>query len=292
MRLVSCYQLWGQTISKFFGDKCPRLGAALAFYGIFSASPLLVFSVILAEFILGKEAVEGQLQRELSQIMGPDAAEALQTLLVSASRERSTGLVSSIVGIAVLLFGGAGVFLELQDAMNTIWDVDSRQTGTFRSMIRVRILSVVMILGSACLLLVLIVVSTALAAWSATTSFPTVGLQTADLLISALVTTFVFAMIFKYMPDRTVCWADVWRGALLSAVLFTFGKSLFGLYLGRLAIASSYGAAGALIVVLLWAYYSSQILLLGAEFTRVYALLASGDGRSADSHINPARGHP
>jgi membrane protein len=263
-----------QTFADWSEDKAARLGAALAYYTAFSIAPLLVIAVAVAGLVFGEEAAYGQLRDELAGLLGPDGGAAVEEMIAGA-RRTSTGIVSLVIGGAMLLFGASGVFGQLQDALNTIWEVEPRPGRGVWGVLQDRFLSFAMVLGTGFLLLVSLVLSAATAAladaFAASSPALTavgVALQT---ILSLAVTTALFAAIFKLLPDAEVRWRDVWVGAAVTAVLFAIGRALLGLYLGRGAFASSYGAAGSVLVVLLWVYYASQILFLGAEFTQVWA---------------------
>ena len=277
MGWLCSHRLWRAALAKFFHDNAPRMGAALAFYCVFSAAPLLIIAVALAEIVLGQEAMTGHLERELTLLMGRQGAEAVQALLISAERERTAGLYSSLSGIVLLGLGSTAVFAELQASMNVVWNVKPKSTWGMSGLVRNRLLSFAMVLSVAFLLLVSLIVSTILTALRSWLDSPGMWLSAIDLCISTLVTTGLFMGIFKCLPHVAIRWRDTWPGAMVTAVLFSLGKILFGIYLGKSAVASAYGAAGSAIVVLLWAYYSSQILLFGAEFTYCYANLGCED---------------
>jgi membrane protein len=267
-------QLLVQTASEWSEDKVPRLGAALAFYTALSMAPLLVISLRVAAFFFGDEAAAGEIERQGQAIIGKEGAEALQAMIENADEERS-GTIAAALGVITLLFGASGVFGQLQDSLNTIWEVQPRPGRGVWGFLRDRFLSFAMVMGCAFLLLVSLVVSTGLSAamkftdhlgddfhWVATLL---------NFIVSFAVFTGIFALTFKLVPDVKVAWRDVWIGAVITAVLFVIGKFALGLYLGRSSMASSYGVAGSLIVLLVWVYYSAQIVFFGAEFTQVYA---------------------
>ncbi len=262
------------TFHEWSEDKASRLGAALAYYSVFSLGPLLIISIALAGLIFGKDAARGEVLDEIKGTVGEPVALALEQMLTQASNP-GRGALATALGIAALLFGATGVFGELQDALNTIWKVKPKPGRGLWGIIRDRFLSLTMVLGTGFLLLVSLVLTAALSAFSASLSNALPGgaavWQPVNLLVSFGVITLLFAMIFRFLPDAQVAWRDVWLGALLTSVLFTIGKFLLGLYLGQSGVTSAFGAAGSLVLILLWVYYSSQILLFGAEFTRVYA---------------------
>ncbi len=273
MKLIAAWALLKETFAAWSEDKVPRLGAALAYYTTFSLAPLLLIVVGVAALVFGEEAAQGRIVEQISGLVGEKGAEAIQAMLQSASEETSSGVVAAIVGVVALLFGASGVFGELQDALNTIWGVKPKPGRAILGAIKDRFFSFAMVLAIAFLLLVSLVVTAALAAVGKFGSglIPEAFLQALNLAVSLGVVTLLFAMIFKILPDVRIAWRDVWIGAFATAVLFTVGKSLIGLYLGKSAVGSAFGAAGSLVIVLVWIYYSAQILFLGAEITQVHA---------------------
>ncbi|MBI1914821.1 MAG: YihY/virulence factor BrkB family protein [Planctomycetes bacterium] len=274
MNLAETWELLRDTAKEWWDDNAPRLGASLAFYTLLSLAPLLVVVTAIAGLTFGKEAAEGQLVAQLRDLVGPQGAQAIQTLLVNA-QEPTTGVLATLVSLVMLLLGATGVFSELQDALNIVWEVEAQRPSGLWAAIRDRFLSFVMVLAIGFLLLVSLVASAALTALGnyAGGLLPDSGrwLRVADFGVSFAVITLLFALLYKVLPDAKVAWRDVWVGAAVTALLFTVGKFLIGLYLGSSSIGSAYGAAGSLAVFLVWVYYSAQILFLGAEFTQVYA---------------------
>ena len=272
--LKTWWSLVKSAVSSWIDDYAPSMGAALSYYTVFSLAPLLLIVISIAGLVFGDEAVRGELFAQLQGLMGQDAAKAVQDLLASASRP-SHGVLGSVIGVAVLLFGATTVFAELQDALDRIWRAPARQKGGLWSLLRARLLSFGMILGLAFLLMVSLILGAVISAlgkwWGPLFGGWEVLLQVVNVVVGFGLTTVVFAMIYKLMPRVHVQWHDVWLGALVTAVLFTVGKFLIGLYIGKSGIASGYGAAGSLVIVFLWVYYSAQIFLVGAEFTWVYA---------------------
>ncbi len=257
-------------------DYAASMGAALAYYTMFSLAPLLLIVISVAGLVFGEAAARGEIQAQLDTLLGPNSASAVQSLLASV-RQPAKGVAATLLGLFLLLAGAATVFGELQDALDRIWRVPAREGPShgWLALLRSRLLSFGMILALGFLLTVSLVISAIVAAlghtlepifegWHAVVAL---GSATGGFLLAAL----VFALIFKVMPRVHVQWKDVWVGALFTAALFALGKSLIGLYIGRSGVASGFGAAGSLVVVLLWVYWSAQILLLGAEFTWVYA---------------------
>ncbi len=262
------------TLTEWGEDKVPRLGASLAYYTIFSIAPLLVIAIAIAGLVLDPGEVQQAVLTQMGGLVGPDGAELIKTMLESAQKP-ATGLLAAGLGVITLLFGALGVFGQLQDALNTIWEVKPKPGRGLRGVMQDRLLSLSMVLVVGFLLLVSLVVSTGLSAVGGLVGglLPQSEffLSLVNFVISFLVITLLFALMFKYLPDAQIDWRDVGVGAAITALLFTVGKQLIGLYLGNAGVTSSYGAAGSLVVLLLWVYYSSQIFLLGAEFTQVYA---------------------
>jgi membrane protein len=265
--LKATYEEWSE-------DKVPRLGAALAYYSVLSIAPLLLIAIAVAGLFFGEAAARGHVVEQIQGLAGRQGAEAVQQMLIHVNRPRA-GVIATIVGIATLLFGATGVFGALQDAMNTIWEVQPRSGRGLLGVLKDRSLSFAMVLGTGFLLLVSLILSAVLAAVFQFAHHLVPGLsplvQVADTLLSFVIITLLFAMIFKLLPDVEIAWQDVWVGAALTTILFLIGKALIGLYLGRSSFGSAYGAAGSLVVLVVWIYYSAQILFFGAEFTQVYA---------------------
>jgi membrane protein len=256
-------------------DKAARLGAALAYYSAFSIGPLLLLTVGVAGLIFGKDAARGRLLSQIRSVTGNQAGEVLETML-AAGEEPGAGTIATVTGSVMLVLGAAGVFGALQDALNTIWEVEPKSDRGIWGIVQDRFLSLTMVLGFAFLLLVSLIVSSGLAAiTSLLQGWWEIGVagQVADFILSLVVIMLLFASIFKYLPDALVAWKDVWFGAAVTSFLFTVGKLAIGFYLGHSAIASAYGAAGSLAVLLVWLYYSAQIFLFGAELTKAHATL-------------------
>jgi membrane protein len=266
------WQLVKQAVKAWSDDYAPSMGAALSYYTLFSIAPLLLIVISVAGFIFGDEAVRGELTGGLQFMMGEEGAKAIEGLLASVS-EPKEGIIATVIGIFVLLLGATTVFGELQNALDRIWRAPAREAGGVWRMLRSRLLSLGMILGIAFLLMVSLVFDAVLQGlgkiWG--TGALEAFAQALNLVIGFFLTTTIFALIYKLMPRAKIEWHDVWVGAAVTAVLFTLGKFLISMYIGRSAVASSFGAAGSLVVVMIWVYYSAQIFLLGAEFTWVYA---------------------
>lgn len=266
--------LWA-AIKGWSKDDVPRLGASLAYYTLFALSPILVIAIAIAGSVFGAEAVRGQIVGEIDGLIGKQGAEAIQTLLQGVHRDQA-GTVAVIVGAITLIIASSGAFLELQHALNTIFRVktDPKKSGIERLILsRLRSFGLVVSIGF--LLLVSLLVSAALSALTMRIQLSEFGgpvlLQAINLLVSLAVMTLLFGLIYRVLPDVRLAWRDVWTGAFVTSLLFSIGKLLIGLYLGQSSVASSYGAAGSVVVLLVWVYYSAQVILLGAEFTRVYA---------------------
>jgi len=238
-----------------------------------SIGPLLLIVIAMAGLAFGRDAVSGYIFDEIRGLIGDQGAGAIQSMLASTSNPKAN-YIASLIGIVTLIVSATSFFAQLQDALNTIWNVDARENGHWTWFVKKRLLSFAMIVGIGFLLLVALVISAALSAISAFFEglIPiTLILHGVNLVISFSVITVLFAMIFKVLPDVHIKWRDTWIGAAITALLFSFGKLLIGIYLGQSAFSSAYGAAGSLIVVLIWIYYSTQIFFLGAEFTQVYS---------------------
>ena len=275
VRMPLVITLFQRALWAWWEDNALRLGASLAYYTLFAIAPVLLVAIAIAGLAFGPEAVRGEIVGQLQALVGRDGAEAVQAMLEGASR-RQSGLFATIVGSITFLFAATGAFLELQTVLNTIWRVKPRaDAANIAGFVTDRIRSFGLVLGIGFLLLVSLALSAALAAASAWLDRWAPGMpivwQSLNVVTSLVVITTLFAMLFRFLPDVVLEWRDVATGALVTAVLFTLGKQAIGLYLGQSSTTSTYGAAGSVIVLLLWVYYSSQILLLGAEFTRVYA---------------------
>lgn len=268
------WQLLKEAASDWSHDHAPRLGAALAYYTVFSLVPFLVVVIALIGLAFGQEAAQSAILGQIADLVGEQSASGIKDMILRADRP-STGLLATGLALVTLLVGASGVFGQLQDALNTVWGVEPKEGRGLWGFIKDRFLSFVAVLGTGFLLLVSLVLSSALAAagkwFSGWLPLPEAVLHVMNFVISFVVITALFALIFKILPDAQVAWRDVWVGAALTAALFTIGKFALGLYLGKSNVASGYGAAGSLVLVLLWVYYSAQIMLYGAEFTQVYA---------------------
>jgi membrane protein len=273
-RPKAIFQLLRRTYSEYSKDKVPRMGAALAYYTIFSLAPLLVIAIAIAGFVFGAEAVQGQIMGQIQGLVGSESARAVQTMIQSAHKP-AHGVIATIFGIAILLLGASGVFTEMQDALNTIWKVDTTSKTGVWNLIKGRFLSFGMVLGIGFLLLVSLLLSAALTAVATYASgflpIPPAALHAVDFVFSLVFIAALMALIFQFLPDVKIAWSDVWVGAALTSLLFTAGKFLIGFYIAKSVTMSAYGAAGSVVIILAWIYYSAQILYFGAEFTRVFS---------------------
>jgi membrane protein len=274
MGIKRVWALVKATFSSWLDDYAPSMGAALAYYTLFSIAPLLLIVISTAGLVFGEQAVRGEIFDQLRGLMGDEGAKAVQSLLESVSQPEES-IAGTIIGTVLLLVGATTVFGELQDAFDRIWRAPAKEEAGWWKVLRGRLLSFGMILGIGFLLIVSLVFSAALAAlgkwWGP--YFPGLeALATAvNFIFSFALMTAMFAMLYKFMPRVKIAWKDVWAGATVTALLFAVGKLLIGLYIGKSAISSGFGAAGSLVIVLVWVYYSAQIFLLGAEFTRIYS---------------------
>ena len=292
MNLNHFYQLAKKSVFAWIDDYAPSMGAAISYYTVFSIAPLLIIVIAVAGFIWGREAVQGQLVSQLSGLIGQEGAVGVQALIESADKP-AKGLVATLISVVFLVIGATTVFAELQSALDRIWAVPpNKEVSGIWTTLRARVLSLGFILGLGFLLSVSLVFSAGVAAFGgwANGLFPgwEVVLQVINLLLSVSIATVLFAMIFKLMPQAKVSWRDVWVGAVVTALLFEIGKTLIGLYIGKSSITSSFAAAGSLVVVLIWVYYSAQIFLLGAEFTWVYAHEHGSLKQAKDEKKTPA----
>jgi membrane protein len=294
----SAWPILKQTFSEWNTDNAPRLGAALSYYTVFALAPVLILVIAVAGAFLGRDAAQGKIVAQLSGLMGAESAKFVQEAIAKSSRS-SNGLMASIIGLITLMVGASGVMIELQDALNTVWKVlpkpGSGMSGVKR-LLRVRLLSLALVVSLGFMLLVSLVMSAALEGlvhWMRgfVGQWVTLG-YVINYGVSIGVIALFFALLFKVLPDAKVHWKDVWIGSLLTSVLFHAGKYAIALYIGRASVASSFGAAGSLAVLLVWIYYSAQIVLLGAEFTRAYANRVGGKVVPADNAIEAPHAAP
>jgi membrane protein len=265
-------------------DNASRLAAALSFYAAVSLAPLLIIVLGISGLVFGREAAAGQLVSEIQIFLGYQRAQIIQEIIASANKPTS-GLVSTVIGTIILVLGASGVFSALQDGLNTVWDIKRKAGRGIIGMIKDQFLSFAMVFGIGFLLLVSLVISALLSALGRNlfggASAPVIIVEVGNLILSFVFVTILFALMYKILPDVEIAWRDVWIGSAITAVLFTLGKLAIGIYLGRSTFADAYGAAGSFIAILVWIYYSAQILFYGAELTQVYA-------NSYGSQIKPA----
>lgn len=253
----------------------PKLGAALSYYTIFSIAPLMIVVVAIIGFAFGRQAAQGQIMAQIQDMIGRDGAQAIQTVIANADQPK-TGAIATILGLITLFLGASGVLTELRDSLNRIWEVKADSSGGLWRIVRDRLASFGMVLAIGFLLLVSLMLSAAIAAagkfMGGLLPVPAIVLQLVNMVFSFIVIAALFALIYRFLPDDQIEWDDVAIGSLVTALLFTLGKFAIGLYLGKAGIGSAYGAAGSLVVVLAWVYYSAQIFFFGAEFTHVYSM--------------------
>ena len=278
MRIGQGFSLLKTAFAGFGQDKAARLGAALAYYTVFSIPSLLILLIGAAGLVFGRQAVQGDIVGTLGGLIGPQGARAIQDMLRNMTLERH-GIAATVIGIVTLILGASGMFGQLKDALNTIWEVQPRASSGIvagiTSYLRGNLTSVVTLVGTAFLLVVSLVVNTAVAALGHWLSQALPGgdalWHAVNFVLTLLALTLMFGLMFKYVPDVKIKWRDVWVGAIVTAILFTIGEWLIGLYLGRTNVGSAFGAAGSLIVILVWIYYSAQIFFFGVEYTKAYA---------------------
>ncbi|KRA01253.1 YihY/virulence factor BrkB family protein [Achromobacter sp. Root565] len=274
MAIKEFYALVKQTVTNWLDDYAPSMGAAIAFYTVFSLAPLLIIVIGIAGFFWGREAAQGQLLDQVSALVGPEGGKAVESVVLGA-QEPAQGIAATVISLVMLAVGATTVFSELQSALDRIWKVNAQKQSGIWALIRARPLSFGLILTLAFLLVVSLVVSTVLAALGSWLGGDIPGwgmlLQAVNAAITLGILTLLFGMIYRFMPQVPVAWRDVWAGAFVTGVMFEIGKFLIGLYMAKASVASSYAAAGSLVIVLIWVYYAAQVFLLGAEFTRVNA---------------------
>jgi membrane protein len=280
MKLATLWSLLRETFAEWQRDKVSRLAAALAYYTTFSLAPVLVIVIAVASFLFEQRTVQTQVINQLQGLLGQNGADLVEEMLTSAQTQEG-GLGASLISVVLLIVGASGLFIQLQDALNTVWNVAPKPDAGIWVLVRDRLLSFGMVLVIGFLLLVSLLLSAGLSAVStlfgeAIASWA-LGWQLLNTAVSFGVITLLFGLIYKILPDAKIAWKDVWIGAAITALLFTLGKTAIGIYLGNSGVTSAYGAAGSFVVLLLWIYYSAQILLFGAEFTQVYAKRFGGD---------------
>ena len=288
------WQLLKATVAQWLEDQPFQLSSSLSYYTLFSLAPLLIIIIAIAGFVFGRQAAQQEIVGTIQGMVGQQSAEAVQGMIQNASSQPKTGIIATVVGMVTLIVGAGGVVGQLQTSLNTIWGVAPKPGQGVFGFLRQRFISFAMVSGIGFLLLVSLVVSAVLSSltrWIGTFfGGAEVIAHALDLIVSFVLITALFGMIYKFLPDVRIKWRDVWTGAALTSMLFTIGKFLIGLYLGQSAISSTYGAAGSIIAVLLWVYYSSLIFFLGAEFTQVYAT-QYGSGVVPRDNAEPLSNH-
>ena len=279
------FQVFKNTANEWVDDKAPTLGAAIAYYTVFSLAPLILLLVsVFALFVHNNSDVKVKIKTQVTQFAGSSAGDVVDQIIDSTSKQKKSGIIGTVVAVVVALFGASGVFGQLQDSLNTIWGVKAKPGQGISGYLKARFVSFAMVGGVCFMLLISLTVSSLIEGFSHQLDQLLPGGKTVTVLITLLlnvtVITLLFAMIFRFLPDAKIAWSDVWIGAGLTTLLFIIGKWALSLYLGSGSAGTAYGAAGALITTLVWVYYSAQIMLFGAEFTQVYA-------NEFGSHIEP-----
>jgi len=294
----SVKELAKSTISKWSEMNAPRMGAALSFYTMLSIAPLLIVSIAIAGMAFGEAAARGQIVSQIQGLVGREGGQAIQTLLDHAHRP-GEGIAAGLFGIFTLLFGASGVFVELRESLNKIWGIQAKNSSGLKGMIQERFTSFAMVIGIGFLLMVSLLASAAITAagnfFGGFLPVPAALLHATNIVISFIGVTALFAVMYKFIPDSRIEWRDVAIGAAVTAALFSVGKFLIGLYIGTAGLGSAYGAAGSLVVFLVWVYYSAQVFFLGAEFTHAFAERHGSRAMTREVRERPieaARSHP
>lgn len=272
------WQLLKTAYGNWSRHRSTSLGAALAYYSVFSLGPILLIVIAIAGLVFGQEAVRGSLSGEIRNLLGPDGAQAVEAMLKGAA-SRESGGITAIVGFGLLIVAALGVVVQLKEALNTIWEAPPASGSGFYWYARTYLMSLAGVMALGFLLMVSLVISTALSAlsaWAGTAGTQALLWEGANTLVSLLVLTTLFALLYKWFPDCDVRWRDVWPGALAAAVMFEIGKLAISWYIGRQGLQSTYGAAASIVILLIWVYYTSQIVLFGAEISRAWALQRAG----------------
>ena len=275
--LKAWWSLLSDAASGWMSHRASTLGAAVAFYSVFSIGPLLLIAISIAGLFFGHDAVRGEVSAQLSRLLGTQGAQGVESMLSGVGRF-SEGIFATLLGVATLLFAAVGVVVQLKDALNAIWGVEQPKTSGIWNFMRTYAVSIAGVLSLGFLLLVSLLITTALSAMGGTLAnyLPEVVFHTVSFSVSFCVNALLFAMMFKWLPDIQIDWKDVTPGALVTAALFDIGRLMIGLYIGKQGLESTYGAAASLVIVLIWVYYSAQIVLFGAELTRAYVQRGSG----------------
>jgi membrane protein len=272
-RWIPWFEIFKEALARWRSDSISTKAAALSYYTAFSMAPIILLAVALAGLMLGREAAQGKFMEQLAGLVGPNSAAAVQSMVQAANRRATTGALASVISVVSLIVGAIGVLSELKGALNQIWRTTA--PGDLKDLVKQNVLYVGFLLGIGFLLAVSLIVSALIAAMARFAGgiipCPDLVLQTSEFIVSIGIVMLLFAAMFKFLPDTEVKWHDVWHGAALTALLFNLGKLGLGLYLGRGVVGSAYGAAGSVMIILLWVYYSGLIFYFGAEFTRAYA---------------------
>src|SRR5215472_12743522 len=292
MAISELAKLIKRTVYEWSDDKAPTHAAALAYYSLFSIAPLLIIAVAVGGFVFGGDAVRGDVHRELQGLLGSNGAKLIEDMMVNANKPQQ-GIPATALGVTVLFLGASGVFYQLQETMNVIWKVKAKPSNGVIDYLRRYFLSFAMVLGIGFLLLVSLLINAAIAAIGSYLQGLVPGSEALwhllNMGVSFAVVTVLFASIYKILPETRVEWRDVWLGAAVTSLLFSLGKLAIALYLGKTSISSSYGAAGSVAIVLIWVYYSAQILFFGAEFTQVFARYRREHAKPREATAEPAR---
>lgn len=291
MKALGAWEMTKDTLNGFIADECLSRGASIAYFTIFSLAPILIVIIAIAGFVFGPEAARGEIFTKLRGTVGPDAAGMVQSMLQSAANRRS-GTIATIVSIIMLILTATGVFSEMQSSLNLIWKADPSAHSTVTRLLKARAQSLGLVVTLGFLLLVSLAISAALtAAWhriDRVVPDASFVLRLLNLGLSIAITTVLFGSVYKVLPDKNLEWRDVIAGSVFTALLYTVGKMAIAIYVGSSGVSSSYGAASALVVLLLWIYYSAEIFLLGAEFTKVYAHRHGSQAAAARARLAPA----
>lgn len=286
----SYFQILRSTVQEWLADEAPVMAAALAYFAFLSLAPTLVILLKIVAVYYGEAAAQGKLVEQLQTHLGPQAAQGIQEILKNMHQSRG-GTFATIISLAILLASATGMVAQLKRSLNHMWNVEPRPGLGVKGLLRDRVLALILILATGCILLASMIASAVISgmthAIEQALPIPALAVRLIELGVSAAVITLLFAVIYKYLPDVKIAWRNVWVGAVTTAVLFVIGKFLIGLYLGKSSVASSYGAAGSLVLLLIWIYYSSLILFLGAEFTQVYSRVR-GEPVRPSKHAIPA----
>jgi membrane protein len=292
----SIWQFLKGIVTQWLEDEPFQLASSLSYYTLFSLAPLLIIAISVAGLAFGREAAQNQIVETIQGLVGQESAKAVQSMIQNTSSKPTAGAISTIIGIVVLLFGAGGVVGQLQTSLNTIWGVTAKPGQGIWGFVRQRFVSIAMVLAIGFLLLVSLALTALLSGLTqymgTLVGVAAFAAHVLDLLVSFVFVTILFALIYKFLPDVRIQWKDVWIGAALTSLLFTIGKFLIGLYLGSSGVTSAFGAAGSIITVLLWVYYSSLIFFLGAEFTQVYATQYGSGVAPAENAESVAKAKP